>query len=385
MPPLSLGVARSIRLAHAKQLARMQVPQLKDMPEEVPPPNILGDTLDWIQANPGALKAAQDSQCASESPDKPNWDAVFLGLMESSAMYLRKPDEMIKAIVAARNNDLDTAMKHLELAQEDVNSVAAALGCTFIQLCDFSTQGPHDTVLHSGAYCGLFISNSTSNPWAGIAFKGSNSIRDAITDLDWDPIAPLSPGVAFDAPVHKGFYYGLFGLFDGDDDYQIPFDLLVKQLALSYDSPARLHFTGHSLGGAFCTLTYGEFLRLQAETPFNNFNFGDMYSLAAPRVCLEPFADEVNLRTQSGGGKYLFRVVNRDDPVPTIPPRTESQVVDYPFIHVGGAWELTDAGAEKMADEPPPATPQTVLELIFNVKHHQLADYYASWQQTQHS
>jgi hypothetical protein len=159
---------------------------------------------------------------------------------------------------------------------------------------------------------------------------------------------------------------------------------------------------GHSLGGAFCTLTYGEFLRRQADSPYTTFNYGDMYSLAAPRSCLEPFASEVNANIKPAGGKYLFRIVNGLDPVPTVPPPTGQQLLEYPFIHVGGAWEISQSAPTKMADEPPPINPQSFPDIIWNVKNHRMhrhlaglfcilttgtetSDYYASWQQTPHS
>lgn len=97
-----------------------------------------------------------------------------------------------------------------------------------------------------------------------------------------------------------------------------------------------------------------------------------MYALAAPRVCLEPFASNVNsLGLLPGTGKYLFRIVNYNDPVTTVPPRTKAQLPDYPFIHVGGAWELYDDKAPaKMADEPPPVDPMSFGGSIWNIKHH---------------
>ncbi|KAI0666297.1 hypothetical protein C8Q78DRAFT_984796 [Trametes maxima] len=213
MPPLPFRLSRDIRLLHVKQLSQLEIPPPQDIPRELPPPYVLTDTLDWVHANPKALKAAQETQCSSASPDNPNWDAVFFSLVESSAMYLRKPGEMIKAIEAAREGDVKSALAHLEAAQEDINAVAEALDCTFIQLCDFSKQGPNGTWFHSGAFGGLFISNSADKPFMGVAFKGSNSARDLWTDADWNPIMPLTPGVAWGAKVHRGFYLGLFGQF----------------------------------------------------------------------------------------------------------------------------------------------------------------------------
>lgn len=95
-----------------------------------------------------------------------------------------------------------------------------------------------------------------------------------------------------------------------------------------------------------------------------------MYSYGSPRVCYLPFANEVAQRTQVGSGKYLFRIVNREDPVCTVPPRTAGQIPDYPFIHVGGAWKLTNSGPSKMSDEPPPVDPQSIIGMIWNVKNH---------------
>lgn len=154
-------------------------------------------------------------------------------------------------------------------------------------------------------------------------------------------------------------------------------------------------------------MTYGEFLRRQ---PSLQFRFGDMYTLAAPRVCEQPFPQEVNRRTPAEGGKYLFRIVNRNDPVPTIPPRRKDQLLAYPFVHVAGAWELSQAGASKLADEPPPVDPQPTGNIIWNIAHHrernaffmvsverigggaltspkfaEIKDYYANWLNTPHA
>lgn len=36
---------------------------------------------------------------------------------------------------------------------------------------DFSRQSPEGTFYHSGAFCGVFISNDTSKPFMGLGFK----------------------------------------------------------------------------------------------------------------------------------------------------------------------------------------------------------------------
>ncbi|KAH8079807.1 hypothetical protein BXZ70DRAFT_644715 [Cristinia sonorae] len=149
---------------------------------------------------------------------------------------------------------------------------------------------------------------------------------------------------------------------------------MVGQLAIIHQQKqdAQFHFTGHSLGGAYCTLTYGEFLRRQTEAPFSTFKFGDMYSVAAPRVCEQPFAAQVTVHT--GPGKLAFRIVNKEDPVPTFPPRTEDQLVEYLFVHVDGGWHLLDASQERMATEQPPdgypVPPKSIPSTIWDATDH---------------
>lgn len=62
MSPIDSRIARNIRLAHVKQLAQFQPPPPQRIPRETPPPDHLDSVIDWITANPGALKAAQDTR-----------------------------------------------------------------------------------------------------------------------------------------------------------------------------------------------------------------------------------------------------------------------------------------------------------------------------------
>ncbi|KAI0639043.1 Alpha/Beta hydrolase protein [Trametes polyzona] len=307
-------------------------------------------------------------------------------------MYLRKDDEISKAAQAAREGDHDRALSHLEASEALIHVVAKALDCTFVQLCDFAQKSPDAKAGSSGAYCGLFVSNDHTKPFAGIAFKGSNSDADIATDEDWQPITPLLPDIAWGAKIHEGFYYNLFGDFTANNEVQTPFGVLLKQLSSAYDGQAKLHITGHSLGGGLCTLAYGEFLRRDAEPAFSSFKFGDVYSFAAPRTCFEPFAQEFNARTRAGGGRYSFRIVNKLDPVPTMPPPGPPldiffPTANFPFIHVAGGWEITeDRPPQKMADEPPPVAPMSVDDALNKYAfHHDPRKYYESWQNTPHS
>lgn len=108
---------------------------------------------------------------------------------------------------------------------------------------------------------------------------------------------------------------------------------------------------------------------------FAQFSLGDLYSFAAPRVCYQPFADEINRRTQPASGRYSFRIVNKQDPVTVMPPPAPPLAIveDYPFIHVGGAWRITGDGPEKMADEPPLVAPPPWDQIIAAAVDHGMA------------
>ncbi|KAI0768641.1 hypothetical protein BD413DRAFT_130897 [Trametes elegans] len=263
MSTLSQSVTQRIRLEHIQSLSQLATPPTLQAPIKTdlpwPVATILRNIiLDWISSNPEAIKAAKDSQCMSPSPDVPNWGAVLFTLVESTAMYLRKDQDVFLAMKAARKGDTEAATRHLDNAQEDIDAIAQALDCKFVQLCDFAQQALDGLWFHSGAYAGVFISNDTQKPFAGIAFKGSSSIRDFFTDFNWQPIAPKK-GLIWDAHTHRGFYQGMFGQFSGKDEKRIPFDIILEQLDSVYKHPTKLHVTGHSLGGAFATLAYGEF------------------------------------------------------------------------------------------------------------------------------
>ena len=64
MPPLSSQLLHDIRLAHLKQLAQLQLPQegRKKSPTDAPDPSVLPMILRWIEENPGAIAAAQNTR-----------------------------------------------------------------------------------------------------------------------------------------------------------------------------------------------------------------------------------------------------------------------------------------------------------------------------------
>ncbi|KAI0768621.1 Alpha/Beta hydrolase protein [Trametes elegans] len=353
MSVFSQSDIRRIQLEHIQQLSQLEIPPPEQTTSNADPPwlfpVVLRNTLlDWISSNRKAIRAARDSQCTSVSHDVPNWDTVLFTLVESTAMYLRKDKDVLLAIAAARKGDIEAAERHLTDSQVHIDAIARALNCTFVQLCDFAEQPPDGLWFSSGAYAGLFISNDTRNPFAGIAFKGSNSIADFVTDMYWKPPVKPTKGVLWGAPTHRGFYLGLFGQFTRKGEKLVPFNVLFQQLDKVYKHPTTLHFTGHSLGGAFATLAYGELLRCDKAEIAQEYDIGDLYTFGAPRTSGHPFAARVNELTIAveGGGRYLFRIVNNGDMVSECPLRELSN-----FQHVGGGWKLTKKGPEQIRIE----------------------------------
>ncbi|KAJ7865413.1 hypothetical protein B0H13DRAFT_1637090 [Mycena leptocephala] len=171
--PLSQIAIDSIQKGHAFQLAQFEDPDVAGEPPDTGmPDDYLQNIRDWVSSNPNAIAAAQASECTSPAPDSPNWNTVLFALVESAAVYLRKDGEIIEAIKAARSGDLELAVTHIKRSQETINKVAESVGCKFVQLCDFSHKGPKGTWMHSGAFCGLFVSTSSEKPpFMGVTYK----------------------------------------------------------------------------------------------------------------------------------------------------------------------------------------------------------------------
>ena len=116
------------------------------------------------------------------------------------------------------------------------------------------------------------------------------------------------------------------------------------------------------MGAAYATLAYGEFLRRGLNT---TYTLGGLYTSGGPRVCEQPFAQEV-LKLTTNAKATAFRIVNHEDPIPTVPPPFPPLAIfdDYPYIHIDGAWKIfPDAPPEQMASEQPhnPVAPYETL------------------------
>ena len=189
---------------------------------------------------------------------------------------------MADAVIAAQKGEYDEAIKLLEAAQEDIDSVVS-IGMrlslmhassrswhyrrrnSIVPSYNFAVSVHSTYIVHvilmgapqtsrskarrvPGCSPGPSVVCSsatapTSLSWAllskslhlhlhslcilahhdSILVQGTNSIKEWITDADWKPMAPLLPGALWGAQVHRGFYLGLFGQYKVDSGVQIPF------------------------------------------------------------------------------------------------------------------------------------------------------------------
>lgn len=128
-----------------------------------------------------------------------------------------------------------------------------------------------------------------------VVFRGSNSLQDWFANFQ----AVRDPGPLTRTLAHEGFQDALY-----------PAVIELTNLIDRFRQPRqRLWLTGHSLGGALCSLYAG----MLAE---NHYPLYGLYTFASPRPGDEAFAKRLGARI---AGPH-YRVVNSGDIVPHVPP-----------------------------------------------------------------
>lgn len=129
------------------------------------------------------------------------------------------------------------------------------------------------------------LNHPTHDPFLVLAFRGTESIKDAYTD---------AKAVLIDHPdggrVHSGFYEAYGEISDQIEE------------ALKEHHALPLYITGHSLGGA---------LALLATKHIGHQSTGATYTFGAPRAADDAFF--------TGIKTPIYRVVNAADAVPRVP------------------------------------------------------------------
>ena len=132
-----------------------------------------------------------------------------------------------------------------------------------------------------------------------LVFRGTQGVQNWLLDLNAKMIAAAQAG-----RVHCGFQRALDEVWPD-----------VDRALSSVTTPT--FYTGHSLGGALATLAASR------RAPAVVYTFG------SPRVGDAKFVDRL-------AGQQIYRVVNRDDRVTTVPP----SIGPWPFRHVGQRHDL---------------------------------------------
>ena len=126
-------------------------------------------------------------------------------------------------------------------------------------------------------------------------FRGSDDLKDWFSNFQ----AVYDPGPLKDTKAHEGFQDALF-----------PSVISLTNLidSAGFDNK-RIWVTGHSLGGALCSLYAGMLIE-------NGYEVYGIYTYASPRPGNGAFEDILNRRII---GPH-YRVVNSGDIVPHVPP-----------------------------------------------------------------
>ncbi len=128
-----------------------------------------------------------------------------------------------------------------------------------------------------------------------VVFRGSDSINDWFANFQ----AVYDPGPMKKTKAHEGFQDALFPAVIG----------LTNLIDQFQDNGQRVWFTGHSLGGAQCSLYAGMLVE-------NNYPVYGIYTFASPRPGNVDFANALD---KAIPGPH-HRVVNEKDIVPHVPP-----------------------------------------------------------------
>lgn len=149
-----------------------------------------------------------------------------------------------------------------------------------------------------------------------VAFRGTESARDAMTDADARRVRG-----PFGGSVHRGFKRGLSVVWPAMIEH-------FEHAVAEHGAASTVLLTGHSLGAALATLA-------AAELAERGLKVSGLYTFGSPRVGDWRFA-----RALEGwlGADRIFRTVNNNDVVTRVPPWFTG------YRHVGAPRYLTTDG-----------------------------------------
>ena len=143
-----------------------------------------------------------------------------------------------------------------------------------------------------------YLATDTSRSLIILAFRGSSSVRNFITDANF-PTVP-TPEICSGCSIDQGFYSSWKEAKSGV--------LAALTTATTANPTYTIVITGHSLGGAIADIAAVEIR--------NSGKNVELYTYGAPRIGGAKVSDYIS--NQKKGGNY--RVTHYDDPVPRLPP-----------------------------------------------------------------
>jgi hypothetical protein len=249
----------------------------------------------------------------------------------------------------------------------------------FIQICDLVNRHPDGHSWLVGPFCGAFIPKDFvgNSPYIGIAFKGTNlTSQEVINDLM--AIYTIRPqNRLWNAEVAAGFFNPVFSTYDKTAS-SMPFVLIqkaVQDIVIKATTTAIIHVTGHSLGGAYSTLSYAQLCIEGFGTTIASL--GDLYTFGSPRAGRGDFAVGVkhNAYPPADNGSS-WRIVNYNDYVPKLPASPPWPLSFDPFIHVDAAYMIYPDQAPVAEDSEIGTNPTWSFPSL--PKYHYTTAYYAS-------
>lgn len=229
----------------------------------------------------------------------------------------------------AQRSDDDEAPTHIQQVLQG-GAVASAAGLA--QSKESVLAHFHDEKTTQGVVYGIAVNHLRKR--VTCIFRGSVTSQDFITDansslkkVDNPVVVSIDPESHSHIKIHTGFYKYLFREDeDGKERLQHILDD-VKQLMKEYEG-YQLYSTGHSLGGACCTL-FGFYAAMDDEIVQNGPVV--VISIASPRVGGKEFADAFHSLEQDKRLQHL-RIANKEDVVTHLPFYTFKATAMSPLI-----------------------------------------------------
>lgn len=197
-----------------------------------------------------------------------------------------------KGVAVKKSYDKRTALSlavACDLAYEDGNTVRHIA-------TSWGFSDPHFFYIRKGRDIdtqGYVMANSTD---VICVFRGSDTIEDWLANFQ----ATYDPGPLDKTRVHEGFQDALFPAVIN----------ITNALDTQQSQSKRIWLTGHSLGGALCSLYAGMLIE-------NGYSVYGIYNYASPRPGDDNYAVSLNKKLTKGPH---YRVVNDGDIVPHVPP-----------------------------------------------------------------